>query len=348
MTTATQMTTSSFEFDDEADQFYSSLDVGVTVHDSRTGDICYANEYAEDVYGYSTEELSTIDLIDLSSDARSQSEFIEQIQAAAKGRSQQFEWRVQRPSGELRWIEMRLSELAVGGQSYVIAVIRNIDEYKMKLRHFYLLNRIVRHNFRNKLQIVSGGFSQIDNQSDDAKIFEQMRRAIAELLKLTDWVNEITSLTGDEENTDRVNIREILKKEVEKFRSRYPEIGWEIDSEDLYIDANPLLQKAVHELIDNAVRHNTHENLNITVSASENIADQQIDIQIIDTGQPIPDIEITPLLNGDESDQLEHGKSIGLWEVQTIISRHQGILQIKENSTERTVIEVTLPLADPR
>jgi len=96
------------------------------------------------------------------------------------------------------------------------------------------------------------------------------------------------------------------------------------------------------------VRHNAHEDLAITVSASENVADQQIDIQIIDTGEPIPDIEIAPLLNSDEPDQLKHGDKIGLWEVQTIVNRHQGILKLKENNTDRKVIEVTLPLADPK
>jgi K+-sensing histidine kinase KdpD len=109
-----------------------------------------------------------------------------------------------------------------------------------------------------------------------------------------------------------------------------------------------LLQRAFHELIDNAVKHNSHENLDITVSASENIADQQIDVQIIDTGQPIPDIEITPLLGGDEPDQLKHGENVGLWEVQTIINQHQGILRLKENNPERKIIELTLPLADPQ
>ena len=341
------MTTSSFGYDDEADRFYSSLAVGVTVHDPKTGGICYANEYAENVYGYSTQELSEIDITELSSDSHSKTAFIEQIQAAANGTPQQFEWRVQRPSGEILWIEMQLSKLAVREQSYVVAVVRDIDEYKMKLRHFYLLNRIVRHNFRNKLQVIGGRFAQIDAQTDDSKMFDQMRRAIAELVKLTGWVNRITSLSG-EENTDRINIRQILEKEVQRYRSKHPEIGWEIDTENLYIDANPLLQDAFHELIDNAVQHNSHETLDITVSASENVADQQIDIQISDTGQPIPDIETVPLLDGDESDQLKHGNSIGLWEVQTIINRHRGVLRLTENSTERKVIEVTLPLADPK
>jgi PAS domain S-box-containing protein len=320
----------------------------VTVHDPATGDIYYANEHAEDVYGYPEEKLSTIDIVDINVNSPSKSEFIKQIRAAAAGQPQQFEWRVTRPSGEVLWIEMRLSELSVDKQSYVVAVIQNIDDYKMKLRHFYLLNRIIRHNFRNKLQIVSGGFSQIDKQSNGNEIFDRMRRAISELVRLTSWVNKITSLTGAEKNTDRVNVQTLLEREVNKYRSNYPRINWEVTTETVYIDANPLLQKAFHELIDNAVRHNDHEGLDITVTASENVASQQIDIQIIDTGQPIPDIEITPLLNDREPDQLKHGDNIGLWEVQTIINRHQGVLKLKENNTERKIVEITLPLADPK
>jgi PAS domain S-box-containing protein len=342
------MTTSSFEFDDEADQFYSSLAVGITVHDSKTGDICYANEYAEDLYGYPEEDLNTTNIVDIGLDSVSRSAFISRIRDAAGGQSQQFEWRIKRPSGEILWIEMRLSELSVENQSYVIAIVRNIDEYKMKLRHFYLLNRIVRHNFRNKLQIVRGRFTQIDEQTDDNKIFTQMRRAIAELVKLTSWVNTITSVNREEKNTDRINIYGMLEEEVSKYKNNYPEINWELDCENVYIDANPLLQRVFHELIDNAVRHNSHEDLDITVSASENLAAQQIDIRVIDTGQPIPDIEIQPLLNRNEPDQVEHGQNIGLWEVQTIVNSHQGMLTLEENSAEQKILEVTLPLADPR
>ena len=342
------MATTSFDFGDEANRFISKLETGITIHDAETGDIYFANEYAEELYGYDTDDLTTLDIIDITADSLSKADFLDQIQAAAAGRSQQFEWRIQRPSGEIQWIEIRLSEFTVDETSYVIAVVRDIDDFKMKLRHFHLLNRIVRHNFRNKLQIVSGRFNQIDNRTDDTKIFDHMRRAIAELVKLTNWVNRITSLSGEEKNMDRVNIRTILEAEVEKYERKHPDINWTLDSENVYIDANPLLQRAFHELIDNAVQHNDHEDLEITVTASENFADQQIDIQIIDTGQPIPDIEITPLLSRQEPDQLKHGKSVGLWEVQTIINRHQGLLRLKENNTERKVIEITLPLADPQ
>ncbi|TQQ80920.1 PAS domain-containing sensor histidine kinase [Halonotius terrestris] len=340
------MTESQFDFDDEAAHFYSSLEVGITIYDAETGDIRYANAYAEELYGYQKEQLNRVNVGDLSPDSISESDFRKRIRAAADGQPQEFEWRIKRPSGEIIWLEMRLSQLSVDNQSHVIAVIRDISDYKMEVRHLHLLNRIISHNFRNELQVVQSSFNHIHGEKNN-KILNRMRRAIAELVDLTSWVNALTSLNRDKQ-PKKVNVCELLTNRIEKYRTEYPDINWEINCENVYIEANQPLQKAFDELIENAIRHNSHEDLDITVSASENIADQQIDIQIMDTGQPIPDMEIQPLLGGYDPDPLEHAKNIGLWEVQTIINSHQGKLTLKENNPERKIIEITLPLADPK
>jgi PAS domain S-box-containing protein len=340
------MTDPSFPFAQEAATFYSNAEVGVTIHDPATGKLCYANEWAETLTGYGSETLRNLDLTELNPDSVSSTTFIEQLQAAADGEPQQLEWRLKRPSGEIIWIEMRLSALALGGDTYTLALIRDISEYKMDLRHLRLLNRIVSHNFRNKLQIVQGSSRQLTGDNN-AAILNRMRRAIADLVDLTNWVNALTSLSRGQKDT-KINVCTLLTNRLEKYRTEYPEINWELDCENVYIEADTPIQRAFDELIDNAVRHNEHEDLDITVSASENMADQQIDIQIIDTGTPIPDIEIQPLMDGYEPDPLEHEENIGLWEVQTIINSHQGILTLKENSSELKIIEVTLPLADPK
>lgn len=340
------MSGSEFDFGDEAARFYGSLDVGITIHDAETGEIQYANEYAEDLYGYPKAKLSSINIVEVSPDSIAKSDFRKRIRAAANGQSQRFEWRIKRPSGEIIWIELRLSALSVGDRSYAIAVIRDISEYKMEVRHLHLLNRIISHNFRNELQVVQSTFNHIHGQTND-KILNRMRRAIAELVDLTSWVNALTSPNKEQKHT-KINVCELLTKRVEQYKKEYPEINWDVTCENVYIEANQPLRKAFDELIENAVRHNSHDNLDITVSARENSTDQQIDIRISDTGDPIPDMEIRPLLDGYDPDPLEHGKNTGLWEVQTIINSHQGMLTLKENSPERKIIEITLPLADPQ
>ena len=339
------MTGSTFRFEEEAADFYRSLDVGITIHDSETGDIQYANEYAEDIYGYPKEELNRSNIVELNPGSISESEFIKRLRAAANGHSQQFEWRIRRPSGEIIWIEVRLSELTVEDQSHVVAVIRDITDHKMDVRYLRLMNRIVNNNFRNKLQIIQGSFNQINTRTND-KIFNGLRRAIAELVDLTNWVNAITSLNDDKEDK-KINVRQLLVNRVEEYRDEYPKINWEVDCENVFIMGDKSLRRAFDELIDNAVRHNSHDDLDIVVSANENMADQQIDIKIIDTGEPISDVEAQPLIHGYDPDPLEDAENVGLWEVQTIINTHQGMLTLEENNPELKVMKVTLPLADP-
>jgi PAS domain S-box len=340
------MTESTFTFDEEAADFCSSLDVGITIHDSETGSIHYANEYAEDIYGYSKEELNNSNIVDINPGSISQSEFIKRLRAAANGHSQQFEWRIRRPSGEIIWIEMRLSELSVNDHSYVIAAVRDISDHKMDLRYLRLMNRLVNHDFRNKVQIIQGSFNQMDAQTND-NIFNGIRRAIADLVDLTNWANAITSLNNGQ-NDKKINVRQLLTNTVKEYENKYPEINWEVDCENVFIMGNKSLQRAFDQLIDNAVRHNSHDDLDIIVSASENMADQQIDIKIIDTGEPIPDVEAQPLINGYDPDPLEDAEQIGLWEVQTIIDTHQGMLTLEENNPELKILKVSLPLADPQ
>ena len=141
---------------------FDSLEVGILLHDPETGDVCFANEFAEELYGYSEDELVGMNVAEFSSESFSQTEAQQRIQAAADGQSQRFEWRNKRSSGELYWVEVRLSAITIDDTPYVVALVRDISEYKLNLRHLRVLTRITRHNLRNKLNAIDGFFDQLD------------------------------------------------------------------------------------------------------------------------------------------------------------------------------------------
>jgi len=327
------------------DQF-DELPVGILLHDAETGDILYANGHAEELYGYAKAELMTMDVDEFSSAAFSKSEAIQRIQAAADGHTQQFEWRNKRPSGELYWVEVQLSPLTIDETTYVVALVRDITEYKMNLRHLRVLTRITRHNLRNKLNIIEGYVNQLEQKETNEDIFARIQRSITELLDLTGWIDTIKSVNSRDTVAETCDICQLISEIGETYRHEYPEITWQFDCEQAYAAADSTLRIAVDELVTNAVQHNPHTGLTISVSVTENPAEQQVCIRITDTGRPIPEIEIEPLLGGYEPEPLEHGERIGLWEVQTIINAHRGRISVTENTPEQKTIEIILPRAE--
>lgn len=324
----------------------NDLQVGILLHEPETGDIVYVNEYAEDLYGYTEAEMKRMDVGDFSSDSFSNSEAVQRMQAAVDGHPQQFEWQNKRSTGELYWVEVRLSKLTVEETEYVVALVQDITEYKMNLRHLRVLTRITRHNLRNKLNVIKGGFDHIERQTEGSEMLDRMGRSIGELLSLTNWIDTIKSVSSNTPS-ESCNICELLGELEATYREEYPTINWQFDCDQCYVTADATLRTAVNELIDNAVAHNPHEGLDIIVSVTERPADQQICIEITDTGRPIPEIEIEPLVSGYDPNPLEHGEKIGLWEAQTIINAHRGRLSVKENNAEQKTLKITLPRATP-
>lgn len=324
---------------------FDSLQIGILLHDPETGRVLYANGYAEEIYGYSQEKLIGMDVEEFSSELFSQTEAIQRIQAAGDGHSQQFEWRNKRSTGELYWVEVRLSDVRIEHEMYVIALVQDITEYKMTVRHLRVLTRITRHNLRNKLNVISGFLAEfdIDDRSTDGKIRDRISRNVEELLDLTKWIDTVKSAARIDAPVETCDVSQIVRELGERYQRDNGDITWRIECEEAVVSANPKIQTAVEELINNAVQHNSHQGLSITLFVAESEDDEQVLIQVIDTGQPIPDIEIEPIASGYDPDPLEHGEGIGLWEVQTIINAHGGRLSIKENSLERKVIEIALP-----
>lgn len=329
---------------------YDDLEIGVVLHDPDTADIVYVNEFATHLYGYSEEELLGMQVSDFSSETFSQEEAVQLVQAAAAGDSQKFEWQNKKPTGELYWVEVKLSPIEINDTQYVVALVSDITEYKMSLYHLRVLVRITRHNLRNKLTVIDGLFDQLHptDQSLDHDIGNRIRRSIDELLNLTESISEFNSIAATTDSAHPLDISSIVTDIAGQFQDNYPTIAWQIECEDVWALGTTEIGTAIEELLENAVTHNPHDGLEITAAVTENPETEQVRIRISDTGIPIPEAEVEPIVGSYDPDPLSHGNEIGLWEVQTIVSACGGRISIEENTPERKVIEIVLPRAKPR
>ncbi len=100
----------------------------IFVHDWDTGAMLDVSPRAQEVYGYTVEELRRLRIADVSSNERPYTEVEARkwLEQAKSGRPVRFEWRARHRDGHLMWHEVRLKPATIAGQRRILAFIRDI------------------------------------------------------------------------------------------------------------------------------------------------------------------------------------------------------------------------------
>ncbi|MFI5295999.1 MAG: PAS domain S-box protein [Thermodesulfovibrionales bacterium] len=111
---------------------FNSVNDAILIHDLDTGSILDVNQKMCEMYGYTREEVRSIDVGTLSSGEApyTQQEALEWIGKAAKGNPQLVEWRCKDKSGRLFWVEINMRRANIGGIDRLLVVVRDITDRK--------------------------------------------------------------------------------------------------------------------------------------------------------------------------------------------------------------------------
>jgi two-component system NtrC family sensor kinase len=111
---------------------FDAAEDAIFVHDMDTGAIVDVNPRACATFGYTREEFRRIDIGDLGTGERpyTQQDALELIHRAAAGEALQIEWHGRSKDGTLRWHEVFVTRVTIGGHDRVLALARDITEKK--------------------------------------------------------------------------------------------------------------------------------------------------------------------------------------------------------------------------
>ena len=334
-------------------EYLDEIGIGAILHDPETGEILNVNPQIEELYGYPASELKEMRVGEFSADAYSGMEADQRIQAATDGATQRFEWLVQRQSGEHLWVSVNLTNLTIDDSTYVIGVIRDITEFKERERRLRLLERITRHNLRNKLNSISGynntlikQLKQTDTETEAALDYaKRVKNASQSLETLTSTIRNLQRVVSDAKSSRKsVNVCKIANDVVSSYQSKHPEVEWEIEyDDDLWTSADEGLRLAIEEAVKNTVEHNPVSGLYVSVMVtSQSEPPEYIYLRIKDTGNPIPESEIDVIEGEYTPDQLTHGEGVGLWIMRSVSESLGGCLSI-ESGAQGNTVEFQLP-----
>ncbi|MFC7323661.1 ATP-binding protein [Halorubrum rutilum] len=188
-------------------------------------------------------------------------------------------------------------------------VLRDVTDRRTREQRLSVLNRVLRHNVRNELDVILAHAERIEDESRRAPI----RDSAAELASVSRKAREAEAVmthSGDSPST--IDLAAVAREVVADARREYPESSISVDAPDdvRFVSHRTIVRRLVTELVENAVVHSeAPARAEVTVDAT---ADGTPLLRVSDDGPGISDRERDLLADAGET-QLEHGLGVGLW-----------------------------------
>ena len=259
-----------------------------------------------------------------------------------------IEYRAQHADGSWRWMEAhgnsQLDNPVVEG--YVFNS-RDITSRKERQQQLELIDRVLRHNVRNDMNVIRGAAEVIsDNTSGEtAEFATQIIRTSNDLVDTAETEREMAKLLSKPANLESLSVNPLVQQVASRVRRKFPEAIVTVEySEGVEIRATAHFRQAIEELLTNAIIHNDADSPEVTVTVVE--TSDMVRLEIADNGPQIPDMEREVLLGNEERTPLDHGSGLGLWFVQLLVSRSGGSIRFEQNSLAGNTVILELPNSD--
>jgi signal transduction histidine kinase len=248
--------------------------------------------------------------------------------------------------GERR--EYAVTASPVRGASGVVGhtvVLQDVTEARRREQRLAVLNRVLRHNLRNDLNVVQGYLDTAAGRVDDDEVDDLLAAAEAsaiDLMELGEKAREIERAMGARDRRHPVAVRELLDATAADLRADGPAGTVRIDvPDDIRVRANELLLRGVFEnLVENGLEHSDSEAPVVEVTFGGLDGDRAT-FRVRDDGPGIPDHELDALA-AEEETALEHGSGLGLWFVAWAAAALGGEVTFDTDPGGTTAV-VTLP-----
>lgn len=233
------------------------------------------------------------------------------------------------------------------GSSYGFAIYSNITEETRREHRLQVLHRILRHNLRNKLNVINGLAERIETNQTDIETVEAAQGIQAKTTDLTHLSAEAGNIERILDRTKRVetsiDVVDLCERVVSEYRSAYPEAEITLNlPRSLTLTATDHIEIALQELVENAVEHNDSATPKVRLAATQARSGQQewITISVADDGPMIQQGEKQIMNPNSGSDQLSHGSGLGLRLVQWITDVAGGTITVDESDLGGNIVEL--------
>lgn len=230
-----------------------------------------------------------------------------------------------------------------------IVYLNDITELVEREQRISVLNRILRHNIRTEVSIVSGTLEIVNEQATgvDDDLLETATESTQRINELAEKARHVERTLQAIETSHVVSVAPAIEDVIAAIRDAYPDAIIEFDppAEEISVRVadEKLFEVAVEELVTNAIIHNDQSSPTVTVHVD--VDDDRVHVRIADDGPGIPADE-QDILSSRVETQLDHGTGVGLWLVKWTASLSSGTIRFSENDPRGSIVTISLPLAE--
>jgi len=260
----------------------------------------------------------------------------------------QAELELDGPDGR-HYYDVRVSRLyhSYGGVAGRVVSFRDVTDRRQHEQRLDVLNRVLRHNLRNELNVVAGNAEllrrDVEPTGDIERRLDRIEETVDGVVARSEKIGHVSRMV--ESDCDReFAATERVDSLADDIESAYDDLTVGVELPDsLTVVGGPCLERAFEELLENAAEHAGDAP---TVEVRSTRHDEEfVEIRVADDGPGIEDQERTVIEAGRET-ALEHGSGVGLWLVNWVVRECGGSVEFADDGDGCTVA-LDLRLADP-
>mgnify|MGYP006283246669 FL=1 len=227
----------------------------------------------------------------------------------------------------------------------IFGVATDITERLVEQQRLSVLNRMLRHNIRNELNIIMGNVETVrelhsDGSTEEAlqTIHERCQKLLQESRKVHEF-QQLLDRDRREDHSLRAVIRTLREKAVQ-----FPNAEFEVVSDGVGDATVPdIVEVALVELVENAFVHGGDDG-SVRVRV-EQPGPVRVAFWVTDEGPGLPEME-QRVLDGAVEEPLNHSQGFGLWMAYWLVQIAGGSMRLEPDERAGTAIRLQAPVAE--
>ena len=229
--------------------------------------------------------------------------------------------------------DAQVSTVVDGGDRPLGTVIslRDVTDRELRKERLAVLNRVLRHNLRNHLDVLNAHLDAIDDDHADTAT-----ETTGQIARMSDRARTIDRLLSETREHAPVDVAELVRDIAAAYDAP---IDVETTESLTITTDRAALEAATESAVDNATAHAT--DVTVVVQSTPD----GCELRVVDDGPGIPDSELSALDTGTET-PLQHGTGLGLWQL-TWATRTLGG-EVSFDTSDGTTVTISVPNAAGR